>query len=309
MPEPRRPIRDLPPPMRASAAMVSERPEQPVWKEYFVYTADFIGAKALAAGTANGAPEVQAFDDFPIKIDSDSDFEWLKTIYFPTDARVYMRLQDDTSGRRLHRSTLDLRTAGGRGVDVSSLLANIEATAFLPFIEPDPYVVAAASVFTVSAADFSGSLNPTRISFHGTKIRPGWAPWQYNEAGQPRRFRARLPFKIVLPPDGQTFTVPANGSLNYAAPVDIEADFIIRRLTASHTGSALVTIQDGAGRERQWMDRAVEISLIAGNGIFPNIFPAPRYVYRGSTVTAVVQDLSGSPNRVRLTLHGDKLYE
>lgn len=302
----RRIMTELPPPMRAGAAMVSQQPAQPVWKEYFVYSADFVGAKALAAGTLNGAPEVQRFDDFPVKIDSDSDFEWLKTIYSPTDDRVYFRLQDDTSGRRLHRSTVDARTAAGRA---SATGAPSETTSFLPFIEPDPYVVAAASVFTVSAADFSGALNPTRLSFHGTKIRPGWAPWQYTEAGQPRRFRARLPFKVILPPDGSTFTVPANGSLNFAAPVDIEADFIVKRLTAQHTGSALILIQDGSGRERQWMDRAVEIGLVAGNGLFPNIFPAPRYVYRGSTVTAVVQDLSGAPNRVRLTLHGNKLFE
>jgi len=304
-------VRELPPPAVAAAAMLAAEPDKARWKEYFIYSADFVAAAALPAGTLNGDPTVQAFSDFPIRIHSDADFEWIKTIYTATDPRVYARLRDDTSGRQLHRSTLDLRAAAGAGIDVSTFFpaGSAESTAFLPFIEPDPYVIAAASSFIVSAADFSGALNAVRISFHGNKIRPGYAPYEYDEAGRPRRFRTRLPYKVVLPPDGTTMTIGANASIVLAAPIDIEADFIIKRVTAIHTASALVTIQDGAGRERLWMDRAVDIRLLVGNGLFPNILPSPRFVYRGSTIQATIQDTSGAANRIKLIFSGDKLYE
>lgn len=301
-------ISELPPPARAGASLAQQDAAAPRWKEFFVYSADFTGAKQLVAGALNGDPTAQRFDSFPIKLDSDADFEWLKTLYAFTDPRVYVRLQDDSSGRRLHRSTLDARVSAGMGVDLTALVANIESTAFLPFIEPEPYTLAAASLFTVEAADFSGAVNTVRLSFHGNKVRPGAAPWERDSAGQTRRYRARVPFKVVLPPDGQTMLIAANASVPIAAPIDIEADFLVHRVTAIHTGAALITIQDGAGRDRLWMDRAVDLRLFAGNGLFPMILPSPRFVYRGSSILAQIQDTSGAPNRIKLIFHGVKLY-
>lgn len=300
----RRVLRELPPPARAAAARAAEG--GPNWEEYFVYSADFVAGKALAAGTLDAAATAVVFDSFAIKIDSDADFRWLRTMYAPTADRVYFRVQDDTSGRRLHRSTLDARAVAGRAFTTGQ---PSETSAFLPFTEPDPYVIAAASTLTIEAADFSGALNATRFSLHGTKLRPGHAPWQVDAAGRPRRWRVRMPYKVVLPPDGQAFTIGANGTLIYNAPIDMEADFLVRRLTAIRTGAALVTMQDGPGRDRQWSDRAVDIGLMFGNGLFPNIMPAPRFAYRGSSITAIVQDTSGATNRVRLYISGDKLYE
>ncbi len=298
-------VRTLPPAARASAARSAAG--GPAWEEYFLYSADFTGAKALAAGTLDGAPTVQAFDDFPIAIGSDSDFRWLKTMYAPTQDKVYFRVQDDTSGRRLHRSTLDARAVAGRGAALTGLPS--ETTALLPYILPRPYTIAAASTLTIGAADFSGISNPTRFTLHGTKLRPGYAPWERDASGRPRRIAVELPYTIVLPPDGQSAAILANGSALFNAPVDIEADFLVRRITAIHTGTALVTLQDGAGRDRLWMDRAVDLSLVAGNGLFPNYLPAPRFVYRGASVTATVSDTSGATNRVRIYLAGVKLYE
>ncbi len=280
----------------------------PFWKEFFVYSADFTGAKALAAGTVNADPTALAFDSFAIRIHSDSDFEWLKTMYTFTDPRVYVRLQDDSSGRRLHRSTLDLRLASGIGVSLAALVANIESTAFLPFIEPAPYTIAAATTFSVDAADFSGALNTVRVSFHGNKIRPGAAPWERDENGMPRAYRARVPFKLVLPPDGTTMAVAANATVNPSAPMDMEGDFLVHRITGLHTGAALIQLQDGSGRDRLWQDRAVDFGLMCGNGVFPMILPSPRFVYRGSSVQALIQDTSGALNRLKVILHGEKLY-
>ncbi len=303
---------------RSSIALSAGAPGDPRWKEYFLYSADFVGTSALAAASgANIDPTAAVFSSFPIKVHSDSDFEWLKTVYDFTapgatgDPRVYLRLQDDSSGRRLHRSTLDARLAAGFGINLAALagLANIESTAFLPFIEPEPYTFGAASTFTVDAADFSGVANTVRFTFHGNKVRPGYAPWERDAQGRPRRFRARLPFKLVLPPDGQTMAIAASQSVNVAAAVDLEADFLVLRLTLLHTSTGLIQIQDGPGRDRLWQDRAVSFNNIGGNGVFPNILPSPRFVYRGSSIQAQMQDTSAATNRVKLIFHGVKLYD
>ena len=298
----------LPPAARAGASLVAAAPGDPRWKEYFIYSADFVTGLQLPAGAANADPTALPFLSFPIKIHSDSDFEWLKTMYDFIDPRVYLRMQDDTSGRRLHRSTLDARLSAGIGVSLAAVVPNIESTAFLPFIEPEPYIISAASTFTIDAADFSGAPNDVRVSLHGNKVRPGFAPWERDSQGQPRRFRARVPFKIVLPPDGQTMVIAANQSINVAAPIDMEADFLVFRVTMLHTGAGLVTIQDGPGRDRFWMDRAVHFDNFGGNGIFPNILPSPRFAYRGSSIQAQLQDTSAATNRVKLEFHGVKLY-
>src|SRR5258708_30532825 len=123
------------PPARAGVALSAgaDEQQQAFWKEFFVYRADFVGAKQLVAGVLNGDPTQQVFDSFPIKIHSDSDFEWLKTLYTFTDPRIYGRLQDDSSGRRLHRSTLDFRLASGLGLSFPPAIPHLESTSFLPF--------------------------------------------------------------------------------------------------------------------------------------------------------------------------------
>jgi len=129
-----------------------------------------------------------------------------------------------------------------------------------------------------------------------------------DENGQPRGYRARVPFVIVLPPDGTTMSLGANQTVNLAAPMDMEGDFLVLRVTAIHTGSALIQLQDGSGRDRLWQDAAVDISNLAGNGPFPMILPSPRFVYRGSSIQAQIQETSGATNRVKFFFHGVKLY-
>ena len=285
--------------------------DQELWREYFLYSADFTAAKQLVAGTANAAPTAAGivFDDFIIKIDSDSDFEFLKTMYAATDPRVWVRYFDDSSGRKHQRGTMDLRTVGAQGF-TSGMPAGTQG--LIPFVWPQPYLIAAASTWTVSAADFSGVANTARLTFHGNKVRPGRSPWKVDpDTGQPRRYRARLPYVYPIPPDGTSFIVPANGTVPIAAPIDMEADFLVSRLTGFATAptQAQVYLQDSAGRERAWMDRSVNFSCLVGNGFFPNIFPSPRWLPHGSGVTGFFQDLSGAANTIRLYLIGYKLYE
>ena len=309
------------PPEQVTMRPRTRRPaatERPTWKEYYVYTADFVGAKVLAAAPAANAPPVgagaPAFQDFEIRIDSDSDFEIVKLIYTATDPRVYARFQDQTAGRYLHRGSLDLRNNAGLGINTSvgGLGGPTETQAFLPFVWPQPHVVAAATVFDVQAADFSGAANTVRLAFHGNKIRPGHPPWMFDANGNPKRYGRKLWFTYPVPPDASVTStgLPANASgVPFSAPVDMEADFICYKVTAQFQGPLTVSIQDGSGRDRAWMNSAIHIQNFAGNGQFPNNFTAPRFIARGSLLQIIANELSGAANRFRMFFHGVKLYE
>lgn len=291
---------------RSVVGMPAQPRTPPTWKEFYIYSANFVAAQALPAGVANGAPGVQAFTPFDIKIDSDADFEFLKTAYTRTDPRVYARYDDQTMGRRLHRGTLDLRQAAGQGVVVPEAT---EGTAFYPFIWPQAHLIPAASVFEVNAADFSGVANTVRISFHGNKVRPGFSPWEYDPDGRPKTYRQRLPYTYPMPPDTQVVAIAASATIQASVPIDMEADFLCTHITAQAQGAYTILVEDAAGRERRWMDTPVHIANFAGNGIVPMRLPSPRFFYRGGSILATVNDLSAASNRWRVFFHGVKLYE
>ncbi len=263
-----------------------------IWKEYYTYTAEFL---PLSGSSAPGT--VGAFEDFAIRIDPDSDFEFVKTSYVDSDDRFRIKYQDDSMGRFLQKGSIDVRTIGGHP---TSLLPLTGVSDFIPFIWPRPYLISAATTFTVQAADFSGNDNTIRITFHGSKIRPGEAPWK-------RNIRAAIPYVYPLNNVG-TISVDANATTSVSIPLDIDSHFVVNKIVGTRTGAALVTIKDGA-RDRQWMDRAVHFDNLVGSGRFPNILPSNRFVQRGAVISVTVQDLSGSANTIEMNFVGTKLYE
>lgn len=263
-----------------------------MYPEYYIYSSLF---SPLPAG--NGLTYV----DNEIRIDSDSDFEFIKTIYQPTTARARIRYRDDTTGRYLMKGSMDIRTIGGTAL-YSMAPGSPTPPGFLPFIWPLPYKIPAATTFTVSAADFSGLSYNMYTSFHGSKHRSGIAPWD-------RKWRAKIPF--VYPLTGVSpyiVAIAANGSASASIPTDNDAHFIVQKITGTRTGPCLVTIKDG-DRDRQWMDSAVHFDNLVGNGHFPNILPSPRFIPRGAVVAYTFTDLSGFANTVEINLEGVKLYE
>lgn len=273
-----------------------------IWKEFFAYSADFAGAQALTAGTANGRPSAIPFTPFNIVIDADSHFEFVKTMYVATDPRVYVRYRDDTAGRYLHRGALDLQALAGLAAPFPTIGAspNPRAPSFVPFIWPRAHLIAAMSQFSVEAADYSGVGNTVRIAFHGAKLRPGRAPWD-------RPVGRRLPYTIAIPDDSVNPEVAANATVPFAVSIDKQADFVVYKVSGVRQGAALVTIQDG--RDRSWFKSAQHIDNWIGNGSFPNILPAPRFVPRGSALSGTIQDLSGATNIVRMYLSGELLFD
>lgn len=294
----------LPP---GQALAVEPGPPAPrFWREYYIYSADFTGAQALAAGTADALPASLVFSSvFSIMLQIDAPFEIRRTMYQATDPRVYVRMQDTASGRYLHRDTIDLRGLGGQGY-TSGMPSR--TAAFLAYEWPDPEILSAATTVNVYAADFSGATNTVRISYHGAKLRQGYDPAKFYEDGSPRVFRDELSFVYALPNDNNYIAVGASATVDLVATTDIEADFVCDALVGTFQGACTVTLDDG-GTDRQWMDRAVDIRNLVGNGLFPNYLPAPRYIRRGAAIHARVTDTSASSNAVRLYLIGRKLYD
>lgn len=263
------------------------------WKEYYLY--DFTNT-SIPAGVANGAANQQAFTDIVTRFDSDADFEVMKRSHIATSSQIYISYRDDAYGRFLQSSPLDLRTVSGTILYTTGVVqVGISDNNFLPYILTRPYLIRAATEFTASVADFSGQSNSLRHTFHGAKIRTGKAPWD-------AEWKATPYFDYTA-----TVNILANQTAPVNVNINIDSHFLVRRLTCTRTGPALITIKDAA-TERQWMNTAIHVDNLFGNSQFPNILPAPRFVWRGSVINITAQDISGQANTINFVFSGEKLY-
>lgn len=264
------------------------------WKEYYVY--DFTNT-SLSSGTL-ASP---VFTDIVTRFDTDADFEVMKRTHIATDSRILIQYRDDAYGRFLQNQALDLRCVSGTILFTTGVVdVGIHPNNFLPYVLTRPFLIRASTNFTASVADFSGAANSIRHAFHGAKLRKGKAPWDEN-------WKATPYFDYAA-----TLSVAANSTASVNISVNIDSHFLVRRLTATRTGPALITLKDSA-TDRQWMNTSIHIDNLFGNSQFPNILPAPRFIYRGSVINITVQDLNGLPvgtstNTIQLTFSGEKLY-
>ncbi len=269
-----------------------------VWGEFYAYSATIAAIPTTAAGVG------LAYTTVEIRIDSDADFQFLKTSYYSTNdnAECYIRFKDDTVGRYLMKTATPLRNIAGRGLS----LDNSGSYDFRPYIWPTGYIIRRATTFTVEIANSHAIISPTiYLTFHGLKMRPGLAPWK-------KPGTTKLPYVYTLPkssntsPDG-VYTIPANQTASISVSTDKDSNFVCKKITGSAQGEVIITAQD-AGRDRQWMNTGVEGRNFLGSGSFPNVLAAPRWVQRGSVVSFTIQDLSGASNNVSLNMIGEKIF-
>jgi len=274
--------------------MTAEQGGAPSWKEYYIYNANFVN---LPVGTG------LAYSDGEVRIDSDADFEFVKTMYSTTNdnADVYLKYRDDSTGRFLMKTAASARAIGGRSLPVD----NSNSFDFRPFLWALPYKIRRGTTFMVQAANANANIAPTvQLSFHGAKIRQGIAPWKQPAMKMPyvyglARNNNALPEGVVQ--------IPANGTLTATISVDKDSSFVVTKMVGAATGNCLVTIQE-QGRDRQWMNSAVNIRNIIGSGAEPNILPSPRFVEKGSVLTVSLQDVSGFANNVEMDFVGFKMF-
>jgi len=265
------------------------------WYEYFVYSITF---STMAVGTG------VTFIDGEMRIDSDADFQFLKTLYHSTNdlADVKVKYKDDSSGRYLIKSATSLRSIGGRSLS----LDNSGSYDFRPYVWPIPYNIRRATTLTIQAANSHAIITPTiYLSFHGGKVREGIAPWK-------RPGYKKIPYVYTLSrnintlPEG-TVQIAANQTLSVNISTDKDSDFLVNKITGSATGNALVTIQD-MGRDRQWMNTPTHIRNLIGSGAFPNVLATPRFINRGSVMSLSIQNLTAAVNNIEFNLIGQKLF-
>lgn len=259
------------------------------WEEYFIYSAEYL---PLAAGTGT------AFTDFEIRIARDADFKIYGITYIATDARIFMRLKDNSFGRNLEKGDLDMRAIAGRPISGDFAMLGQVYNDFIPYLWSVPYRLSGGATMTVQCADFANVSNNVRISFHGAKVRNSPAPWL-------RPYKYRIPFTYEL----DMGAIGANASLVQVMSLDTDSDFLVQKLTGVRTGPCTLLIGEGS-RGRDWMDRSVHFDNLVGRSMFPNnlLEKTPRFLQRGSTLSANVTDTSGASNTVRLYFHGIKLY-
>lgn len=244
-----------------------------MWREFFTYGLN----QSLTAG--NGT----VFQPNNIRLDSDADFEAHKLTYNATSGNVRTRLRTD-QGLYLMKQEVNLRNIAG----------NFAGT---PFIFPRPHAFVAGSNLIVESADRSGGANTLRWTFMGAKIRQGTAPWD-------RRYRAVRPFTYSV----EETRVAANQTASLRIEIDTDSHFLVQKITGTKEGNCLVEFKEG-GRDLDWQNTPLHFETIVGNGQFPNVLFANRFVRRGLVLVIQIQDLSGLSNLVEIALHGVKMYE
>lgn len=261
--------------------------QRPFWREYFVYAFEYL---PLTAGTTNALPNALPFTSLSpiLKLDSDSDFEHISTVYVATDSRVYMRISDNTMGRRLHTETIDMRAYAGQ------VLTGITANGFIAREMTSPHLFRAATTIGMEMADFSGSNNTIRVALHGCKVRPGRPPYA-------REYQAKTHHTYIIQPA----TISANQTQIFTLSTDNDSDFMVNEITGIRSGAALVSVKHGS---KNWMNIPVHFDNLIGNGQFPNRLKYPVFIKRGETIIITVQDLSGSDNIIKIQMEGWKLF-
>jgi len=256
--------------------------ERGFWKEYFCY-----GMNVTLAG-ASGT----VFTGTEIRIDSDADFEFHKSMFVATDGQIRIKLKDEAVGRYLTKNEIDIRTIAG------TALSGVAANGFTPFVWPRPYLISKGSKIVVEASDYSGSSNIFRLAFHGAKIRKGIAPWK-------KSYRAIVPFTY-----GIKETIGASSTVSSRIEIDSDSHFIVKKITGISTAtySYLVQVKEG-GTDRDWFNTPIHWDNIIGNGQFANNLSANRFLLRGSVLIFQLQNLLASSKTAEINIIGEKLYE
>lgn len=261
------------------------------YKEYFIYSFE---------DTVLGAGAGTIFDDVIVKFDSDADFELIKRSHVAIDNRIRVRYQDDSFGRQFQNASMDLRAVSGTILEASGVVdIGQSLNNFMPFILPRPYLIRAGTTYTSSYADFSGSANSIRESFHGAKIRQGVAPWD-------AEWEAKPPYDYTT----GSLVITAGNTASLSINIGIDAHFLVQKIVGTRTSQspALVSVRTG-GNDRTWMDKAVHFDNLVGNAQFPNILPAPRLCERGSSIQVTIQNLSATvTGTYEIVFSGLKLF-
>jgi hypothetical protein len=274
-----------------------------MWRVPYAYTADFTGTFQLAAPA--GSQQQVAVD-----IDREADFAvyYVSALADSVNVRIALR---DQSDRLFHDGIMPLVNLAGHG----QLPRNYAAAR----------IIRRTNQIRVTLTNQSGAPNNVRLLFTGAQLFP--APlypipaWEWAED-----YSLAARFGSEAPGDDAPI-IAANGSGEFAIRCPGDAWFEVQGLAISAT-STLLTLQLLNDGNREWFRRPVHGNLLGttdftgtwtplgyGGGAvgvppasWPYRFTPPRLLPRNTSITVRVQDLSGAPNAIRVTLLGMRRY-
>lgn len=252
-------------------------------------------AANISLDASTGAGTVGGYQDNPIRVDSDADFELQKIMFQSTSPNIKIRIRS-SSGDYLTPEAIDLQAMGG--TQFNNVGPGAAVSWFTPYIFSWPYRFPMSSDIIIEAADYSGSANTLRFCMWGAKILCGTAPWD-----NPARYRKGQP---TFRSTGRQ-TITANGTRVLTINIDSDADLLIKKISAVRTGAALTSIHEAA-RGRDWGNTPTHIDNIMGSGQFAHKLSAGRMLPVNSSMTFNTQDLSGAPNVVEIVVEGIKYH-
>jgi len=227
------------------------------------------------------------------------DFEFRRTIHTATDNRIYLKILDPVTSKYLYNGSPDMRTISGTS------LSGITPYGFLPFNWPNPHKMQAGTLASFYLSDFSGSSNTIDLSYHGIghyKTTP------IDRTGKPVDFREqRTVTPYVITSDSIVAAAGVGNDARGFATVQGDADFVCTKITGIATGDGYVSIQDSQ-RGLDWQQGRTRISNLIGNGQFPNVLVAPRFIGQTSSLDIKWENNTGSTNTLVLFFHGFKRF-
>lgn len=140
-----------------------------------------------------------------------------------------------------------------------------------------------------------------------------------DDSGQPMKGVVIHPCKPFVraywipgsPPDGTAVAaLAAGGSAQLDFVIDDQGHFDWKTLVGVSTGPYVLQFFD-VGKNRELQNRPVHSSLIVGSAQRPFVLPEAYFFNVGDSqrnLRCKITDISGSPNTVRLSLHGCRFY-
>ncbi len=260
-----------------------------MWRDPYIYVANFVGAQALAA---NGVGTIG------IPIDREGDFAIYRTAHLATSVNYRVMLTDQNN-----------RLLLGGVAPATNLFGDGQR----PFRWPAARVIKRTDQVLSQAQDRSGALNTIRQIFVGAHLLPA-APFAIPP------FRYSEPYSIEInfgaEADDGFGAVPANGIQPGAAQVPGDSWFEIHALTISRTAAA--TLQITTNGNREWFRQPIHVDLLGASDFvtalntaaqWPFEFNPPKLLDKNTAIAVQLVDLSGAVNAVRLTFWGLRRYE
>lgn len=271
------------------------------WRVPYAYLAEFTGAFQLAAPA--GSQQQVAVD-----IDREADF----AIYYVSAMADSMNIRyalRDQSDRLYHDGFMPLVNLAGHGQ--------------LPRGYQAARIIRRTNQLRVTLANFSGVANNVRLLFAGAQLFPEplfpIPPWQWSED-----------YALAARFGAETFDdapiVPANGTGEFSIRTPGDAWWETQALAISATDPR-ATLQLLNDANREWFRRPVPFSLLGATDFVGTFAPAgfvlstpsppaswpfrftpPRLLPRNTSITVRINDQSGAPNAVRVTLLGMRRY-